>query len=329
MAATLVPTKVDRAIEPARVWPVFERLLPWATRLVSVELVERKEGRALLRYRLDTPTEPVLVMAKLYSDEAQAARVFLTMRLLNQEVFATTTVLTVPEPIGWDPELAMVLYRPVKGVSLDRVVHPEERLQGTRAAARWLSVLHGSRVELDRRLDVAHETVNAARWAEVADHWLGPASPGATHLARRLGVVGARLSVRNDVPIHKDFHHHHTLLGPALVGPTIGVIDLDEARLGDPTFDLAHFCANLCLLSSPSPTDTHVRARVQQAFLDEYTSRTGWQADERFAFFSALTSLKMAKQLATGRGPAARAAAGQRRLLAIAVLHEGHAWLAG
>ena len=37
------------------------------------------------------------------------------------------------------------------------------------------------------------------------------------------------------VPIHKDLHPGHVL-----VGDDVYVIDLDEARNGDPTFDVAH-----------------------------------------------------------------------------------------
>ena len=42
------------------------------------------------------------------------------------------------------------------------------------------------------------------------------------------------------MPIHKDFHTGHLL-----VGDSVWVIDLDEARQGDRAFDLAHFCAYL------------------------------------------------------------------------------------
>ena len=45
-------------------------------------------------------------------------------------------------------------------------------------------------------------------------------------------------------PIHKDFHYGHIVVDGGLK-----VIDFDEMRLGDPNFDLAHFCANLHLLA--------------------------------------------------------------------------------
>ena len=44
--------------------------------------------------------------------------------------------------------------------------------------------------------------------------------------------IGCRLETR--VLIHKDFHYEH-----GVVGERLAVIDFDEARLGNPTFDLA------------------------------------------------------------------------------------------
>ena len=68
------------------------------------------------------------------------------------------------------------------------------------------------------------------------------------------------------MPIHKDFHPGHVLLGD-----DVCVIDLDEARRGDPTFDVAHFCAYLELLST-----ARRRRAARTAFLEEYAAATGW-----------------------------------------------------
>jgi aminoglycoside phosphotransferase (APT) family kinase protein len=61
-----------------------------------------------------------------------------------------------------------------------------------------------------------------------------------------------------EVPIHKDFHAGHVLAVPE----GVVVIDLDEARMGDPALDVAHLSTYLD--ASPRPEAAGVRA----AFLD-------------------------------------------------------------
>jgi hypothetical protein len=73
-------------------------------------------------------------------------------------------------------------------------------------------------------------------------------------------------------------------------------------RLGDPNFDLAHFCANLHLLAYRTSELPYSFSALQRAFLNAYAAQTHWVADERFVYFYAYTCLKIAKQLCTLRG---------------------------
>jgi hypothetical protein len=74
-------------------------------------------------------------------------------------------------------------------------------------------------------------------------------------------------------------------------------------RLGDPNFDLAHFCANFYLLAYRNQEHTAQFTDLQSQFLDAYSSETGWQWDEKFLFFYIYSCLKIAKQLCKFRGP--------------------------
>ena len=111
------------------------------------------------------------------------------------------------------------------------------------AAARWLARLHGSRLELDRRLDVDHEVANAVEWAATITQAMPSLATAAEAAVASLRSATTGLRVRTDVPIHKDFHHQHLVLGP----DRLSVVDLDEARLGDAALDVAHFVAYLQL----------------------------------------------------------------------------------
>jgi aminoglycoside phosphotransferase (APT) family kinase protein len=210
----------------------------------------------------------------------------------------------------------MVLYREVTGTALDRAA-TADGVPAAGQAARWLAGLHGSGAVLARRLDLAHELVDVEKWAScVADR--EPAAGAAAHLlAERLAAAAAELPTLPEVPIHKDFHAGHVFLVPG----GVAVIDLDEARMGDPALDVAHLLAYLD--ASPRPEAVELRA----AFLDAHGALGGPSPELRLAFFTAYTDMKIAKQLVTGRGPV-RPAPGQERTAALAaVLRRGTACL--
>ena len=142
------------------------------------------------------------------------------------------------------------------------------------AAARWLAQLHSSEVALPRRVDLAQEVKTTREWAEliasiypwagaqarwVADHWVAQAAASRTGRA---------------VPLHRDFHPGHVLVSDLFV------IDLDEARCGDPTFDVAHFCAtSSCSWRACRPrlTGALSAASLVTPSFAEYAAATGWQ----------------------------------------------------
>src|SRR5439155_18346769 len=112
--------------------------------------------------------------------------------------------LRVTRPVGWLPELPMVLYWPTEGVPLDRL--PPERVERwARTSAHWLALLHNSRVRLDLHFDPARETTNLGEWATLVGRFLPPAAAAADRLAGQLGALGAELQLETDVRIHKDF----------------------------------------------------------------------------------------------------------------------------
>ena len=324
MGVTLVPAALEQALDVARVAPLVEPLLLPGTTLGSATLLDRKEGRALLTYELSAgpAAGPRAVMAKLFSSLEQAERVDRTLGTLRDEVFRPGSGLGLPKPLGVVPQLALLVYQPVEGVRLDLL--PEaSAAAAAREAARWLAELHGSSVELDRRLDVAHEVENARHWATLALRRLGSPAAGALELVTRLEDRSRSLPSAADVPIHKDFHHAHVLAGTEL-----SVVDLDEARMGDAAFDLAHFCANLRLMGPGGGADGSGLARLEDVFCRAYSERTGWRRDGRFGFFYALNCVKLVKQIANGRGPAGRLEGRERDDRVAAVVEEGLAWAA-
>ena len=294
-----------------------------ALSLQTATLVDHKPGhRAVVHYRGSESGRAFAVYGKAYPERTRAARADDLMRRLSEEVFAGASALRVPKPLGFDPDLALVLYTPVVGIPLDRLASTPEFSTALARAARWLATLHGSRLPLDRTLDVAHETANALLWARLVATRDPSAGAAASRLADALRSTGPPNCVDTVSPIHKDFHYGHVI-----VGEGVGVVDFDELRLGDPNFDLAHFSANLDLLSVRTGAPPTERDRWMDWFLAAYSDATGREPHAGFGWFAAYTCVKIAKQLATGRGPQPRPGRDARAAQIDLILRRGLAWL--
>ena len=270
--------------------------------VAHANLVAYKQGnRGLIRYDLSGGAEEEdVILGKLYPDPGRAERVEEIMRALWEEVFHERDGLTVPQPLGCIPELAMLVFRPLSGQVLDAAINLSDPNSSLELCARWLAALHGSSLPLDRRFDLDVEAVNLEAWTALVTHRFPDFVVEAEALFVGLRARAADLRLDASAPIHKDFHYQHVFVNGAL-----GVIDFDEMRRGDPNFDIAHFCAHLNLLTWRSSGAPHLD-RLEERFRSSYAEWSDWSRDGRFDFFYAYTCLKIAKQLATTRGPRPR-----------------------
>jgi aminoglycoside phosphotransferase (APT) family kinase protein len=294
----ILTVALDAADMAVRLAPL---LAPWGSpngppRVTYARLLAYKRGnRGAIEYLLEGAAGHARVLGKLYPHPARAARVESVLREL-QAALATTDDLAAPRPLGCVPELSMLVYEPVEGRLLDEILLGPDGERGGALVARWLAALHGSRVTLDRSLVPADELVTVEAWVALVEH----ASPVHAAAVRRLQDfvrVAVDAPFRRDTPVHRDFHYHHVL-----VGERLGVIDLDELRLGDPALDIAHFCVHLRLLGCRMPGAADRLRRIERVFLDQYAALSGWQRDERYDWFAVYTRLKIAKQLCITRG---------------------------
>jgi aminoglycoside phosphotransferase (APT) family kinase protein len=262
--------------------------------------------------------EPVPVVAKILTERYRAELLHAHLMVLTSGPFRVGP-FRVPEPLGFDAENGVVVCRRDAGIPLDQLPGEGRMLAGVRDAARWLARLHTAGVDLPRRLDLDREAATTLEWATV----IGEQHPDQLPVARRLATAwpsGATPAPVASGPIHKDFHAGHVLIGDGVC-----VIDLDEARVGDPAFDVAHFCTYLELQLPPPLVD-----ELQKAFWAEYVAATGREDPDprRLSAWRAYTWLKIAKQWTVGSGPGRGAAADRRRLGVIAALAKGAGCLA-
>jgi hypothetical protein len=301
-ADLLDPRQMVEALRPA----LISQANPGSVRVAAADELARAAGRRTsVRFlvKRGAAEEPLAVVAKAFSDARRATLLWTHLRLLHSGPFGAGT-LRVPEPIALLSRPGMVLYRAFDGVPLNRLEAETEVQEGVRAAARWLATLHGSGLMLPRRLSLEQERRSVREWAES----VARAAPVFGVQVRALAEEWSRCAVAvptREVPIHKDFHAGHVL-----VGQGVCVIDLDEARQGDPAFDLAHFTAYLVMDFGPAA------GALREIFLDEYAALSGWRDTGTYRLFAAYTWLKIAKQWAVGSGPG-RGQPPERRLAGV------------
>ena len=311
----------------ANLGPLLAPLAQSASRptVTYAKLLAYKQGnRGTVRYEVDGIGDArTVVLGKLYPQLVQAQRVEGVLQALWGEVFAGTDGLGVPRPLGCVPELSMLVYMPVEGEPLDEVLSGGGGARAIELTAAWLRALHDARLPLDRRLHVSTELVNVEAWAALVGQAYPDEAARAARLAGALRVAATRSRFRTDTPIHKDFHYKHVIIDGGL-----RVIDFDEVRLGDPLYDVAHFCAHLRLLGVRTSGDPAGFAGLERSFLRAYD---GGQAarDERFSWFATYTCLKIAKQLCTVRGVRPRPDGEERHHQVRVMLDQARAYRSG
>lgn len=272
--------------------------------VTSAQLLDHKPGqRALIQYHCQPANgSGSQLLGKLYADHQQARRVYHNLDLLWNQVFGKATTWGTPRPVGLLAEWGLLLYEPVGGQPLDALLLTEQGGYWLAQTGGWLAHLHRQRLPLEKRFDFASELTNLRHWAAVVTEALPVTAATCTRLVAYLTRATAQLDFTAQTPIHKDFHYQHVLVSAAGTN-RLQVIDFDEMRLGDPNFDLAHFCANLHLLALRQAADPQQWQPLEQAFLHSYARHTGWQPGQRFTYFYIYTCLKIARQLALGFGP--------------------------
>jgi hypothetical protein len=220
-------------------------------------------GPATLAYELP---EGDRVFAKLYGDESgrHAYRVLTT---LWSDGFGAGSRYRVAEPLGFFPELNMLLVRGAPGSELAAAPTEEALAAGAREAARWLVRLHGSSVRL-----------GAPRYPWNAYHKLlhRLAKAAAAHPAQvdtlleqadRLEQHAAGMELQF-VQSHGQFRHIHVFLSDE----SVTVIDLDRCRPGDPARDVAEFLHRMRAKRYKATAGASRAEQGTAACLEEYAS---------------------------------------------------------
>ncbi|GAA4410812.1 hypothetical protein GCM10023168_30910 [Fodinibacter luteus] len=266
--------------------------------VTSVETLRVAPGRRIVvRCTVAGAAEsPVQVIAKAFAERERAVVTHENLVLFDSLRDPVVRCGT-QHPIGVDPVHGVVVCRAADGSPLS--AGPDTPAADVRRAVAerlgvWLRTVHATGSGARRVLDVDHEVANAALWAQQVARADTRLRAPAGELAELLAAHAPSLPRVRDSLIHKDLHLGHVLVDPS-GGAT--VIDLDEARMGDPAFDLAHLCAYADEAAGGAPGADDALAT---AFREAYGPLRGPDAAHRLAFFRAYALLKITRQTTRG-----------------------------
>ena len=294
-----------------------------AFRVVAVTPLAHAPGKRWVAvcHTADATGDGPDLIVKLYADRARATR---NHDVLERLYAQRQTGWSVPRPVALLPAHGLSVHEAAPGRPLDELP-VRERTEALVASARWLAVLHGMTLDLERRIKVESEIRKIGEWTTLVSEQQPAVATAATQLGSWLLSRAAAFESVSDTTIHRDFQYRHVLIDAGRAT----VIDFDEVRVGDPAFDVAHFGANLHLLSVREQLADADAARLAAVFLIEYSAAAGDRAGRNYDFCYAYTCLKIAKQLVRGRGPAPAPEGEELARQVRLMLEEGLRWTTG
>ncbi len=196
------------------------------------------------------------------SDE-RLGHTFSVMKTLRSNGFGEDSNLRVPNPVLYIPALSFLMMEQAEGQTLREIFEsrsdPESYVKG---AARWLARLHNSSIRLDGEFSRDDEIVASHRYLR-AGSWLFPTLKSEIQVVSDQ-LIDAQKSLQPPArkPIHGDYHPRNIIVSPNLTT----VIDFEEARMGDPAFDVGYFVAQTKMTHGVGGATV----QVIEAFIQEY-----------------------------------------------------------
>src|SRR5260370_30173216 len=192
------------------------------------------------------------------SDE-RLEQVFSILKTLRSNGFAENGKLTVPRPILHIPALSFLLMDKADGELLREIFdRKDDPTPYVRGAAQWLAKLHTTRIRLDGVKSRRDEVAASLRFTRAA-LWLFP------RLKSEIDSISDQLISLHEThpprprrPIHGDYHARNIIASPEVTT----VIDLEEARMGDPAFHPGYFVAHTNTTPAPRPTTPQATASL-------------------------------------------------------------------
>jgi len=262
------------ALDPTQMAPKLGQLLatdsgtdPSAWRVVGVELLKHKPGRrCALAYTVDGPGGRRQLFAKTFKND-RGATILVNMSSFHTAISGTS--LLVPQPLGYFPEIKMLVTEFIDGRSLATALYDGRSQEPARRMAAAAAIFHACGVACARKWNPKKEIRNTKEWITGLSGRSNGPTPRARSLLDALETAATEMPQDIGLSIHRDFY-------PEQIRDAFGVtalLDLDDTRAGDPAIDIANFLAHLTLREIQFPEAAHGCEIARSAFVDEYELR--------------------------------------------------------
>jgi hypothetical protein len=248
----------------------------------------RPERSCLLRCVIRGPRRrDEVIFARLYRDDRGGAMVHQAMTALWNGRARASGLLSVAEPLGYDPAARVLIQGAVGGVPLGEATQGPLFLDHIGQAARSLAALHGSASRLDRARSLEDEL----KWIELMANGVLGVRPEAGERLRRVLEGLRRLQPCHENQarclIHGDFSMNQVM---AEAGG-VSLIDFDDVAMGDPHADLGTFLARL---EGRIPESAMKRQAAERFCRDYAAAGSGVLAMDRMVWYQAVGFVRLA-----------------------------------
>src|SRR5205823_7101472 len=190
----------------------------------------------------------------------------------------------LPTSLGTVPSLCLELFAPMHGVALSDRSEADDFPDLCIRAGDALRELHDLPVVLSSERDPSAQLKRLTD-AAVTLAWFLPARAERIETLRRALRVGLEAAAPARMrPIHGDFHMDNVLVS----GTRLGLVDLEDATMGDPADDVGWAWAQLTWLAIKAGSRTSARQAGREALLSAYLARTETETAARVPLYAAL-----------------------------------------
>jgi hypothetical protein len=238
---------------------------------------------AILRYTIDSQGASSRVFGKVQPGN-RGLRAFNIVNSLWTAAARYPGYLHLPRPLGFVPEIGMLLEEGVRGRPVSgRRTTAEFALAGN-AAAEALAVIHESGVECPERIEIEREIDRLDRVAEQFTYVL----PGGHFLLKDL-IAHMRDRVRKTqeeewLATHGDLKYDQFVYH----NDTFTLLDFDYFATAETSYDLGKFCAYLVPSNPRDWRDSEASEEIRMDFIRRYRELRPHATLHRFGVYEAL-----------------------------------------
>jgi hypothetical protein len=289
-----MPT-LDQAVDPAAMQRIFDGGVaelgpPGTIVLEAIRVVRYKPARrCLIEYDLRVGAEALTAIGKVRRNRPGHHQHRLLSAFWNGGFAADADDgISVPEPLGRIPELALWLQRRVEGVSATDLL--AER-GGAQVAARMADAahkIHRAGIPTHKAHAIDDELrILTGCLASVARSRPDLAVP-LDRLARDCIRAARRIRGLPATGIHRDYYADQVIVG----ADRLTVVDFDLYTTGDPAVDIGNLVGHIAEQALREHDDPGALSDVEDAAVERYVSLAGERARDPIALYAALTSAR-------------------------------------